>query len=114
MQIIFHVIKVLGASIRTPRQSSTSCEVPTSWWSDLIGICKCQEFNAGSCQLQILTVRTPTIQCKPDTSQECKDHVFKLAYAYKSSPKANSCKHIDPNYSAAENLANTCKDGFFK
>merc|ERR1712060_99202 len=46
-----------------------------------------------------------------DSEQQCKDHIFKLAYEYKSSPFANTCQYEDPNYKIAQDLATTCEDG---
>ena len=103
----------LGASIIS-RAADNTCQVETSWWSNLAEICNCADINAPHCQLNLIVQPTSAMSCKNDSSQECKDHVFKLAYEYKSSPFANTCKNEDPNYKIAQDLATTCEDGYFK
>ena len=80
----------------------------------MVEICNCLDINDPNCQLNLIVQPTSAMSCKADSEQDCKDHIFKLAYEYKSSPFANSCKHEDPNYKIAQDLATTCEDGYFK
>ena len=103
----------LGASI-IPRAAGNTCQVETSWWTNLVKICNCEDINDPDCQLSLIVQPTSAMSCKEDSEQDCKDHIFKLAYEYKSSPFANTCKNEDPNYKIAQDLARTCEDGYFK
>ena len=80
----------------------------------MVEICKCLDINDPNCQLNLIVQPTSAMSCKADSEQDCKDHIFKLAYEYKSSPFANACKHEDPNYKIAQDLATTCEDGYFR
>ena len=111
------MIAVFGASIETFRQTSTSCQVSDHWWDQLIDICNCQDIISEECQLRLLVniaAKTHAMRCKPDAHQACKDHVFKLAYEYKSSPFADKCKLSDPNYEITDHLKTSCEDGYFR
>ena len=77
----------------------------------MVNICKCQNFVTDvDCQLKLITVSTSTLTCMENTSQNCKDYIFKLAYEYKSSPTADTCQDDDPNYFVAQHLAKSCED----
>ena len=67
-----------------------------------------------------------SMSCKPDSNQQCKDYISKLAQKYelqnteiqkllkyRNSPFANDCKNKDPNYKVSQDLATTCEDGYF-
>ena len=111
------MITVFSASIETFRQTSTSCQVSDRWWDQLIDICNCKDIIFEECQLQLLVniaAKTHAMRCKPDSHQACKDHVFKLAYEYKSSPFADKCKQSDPNYEITDHLKTSCEDGYFR
>ena len=95
----------------TAKSATTSCQVQSSWWSDLVSICKCQDFVTDvDCQMKLVTITTSSATCKENANQNCRDYIFKLAYQYKSSPTSNTCQYDDPNYQIAQNLAKSCED----
>ena len=102
-----------GASLYS-RAATNSCQVDSSWWTGLVEICNCEDLNDPECSLSLTDTPTSAMSCKVDSEQQCKDHIFKLAYEYKSSPFANTCQYEDPNYKIAQDLATTCEDGYFR
>ena len=113
LHTISYFLLGFGASLYS-RAAANSCQVDASWWTNLVEICNCEDLNDPNCSLSLVDTPTSAMSCKVDSEQLCKDHIFKLAYEYKSSPFANTCQYEDPNYKIAQDLATTCEDGYFR
>ena len=61
----------------TAKSATTSCQVQSSWWSDLVSICKCQDFVTDvDCQMKLVTITTSSATCKENANQNCRDYIL--------------------------------------